>query len=214
MGALKHLNKYLLKYKWTMLLGLVITAGARIAAVYVPKFVGNSTDVIQEYINGEITSEALVREKLVENILIIVGFALLSALLTFLMRQTFIVASRRIEYDLKNEVYRQYQDLSLSFYKRNRTGDLMNRISEDVTRVRFYLGPALMNTVSSVTMFFVVLVFMFSTAPVLTLYTIIPFPILSFAIYKLSKVINRRSTVVQEYLSKLSTITQESFSGI
>lgn len=214
MKALKHLNKYFVKYKWTMLLGLVITGTARVFSVFVPRFVGDSTDVIQKYVDGKITDTGAVKDQLIENILIIIGFALLSALFTFLMRQTFIVASRRIEYDLKNEVYRQYQRLSLGFYKRNRTGDLMNRISEDVSRVRLYLGPALMNTVSSVTMFVVVLIFMFDTAPVLTLYTIIPFPILSFAIYKLSQAINRRSTVVQEYLSKLSTFTQESFSGI
>lgn len=214
MKALKHLNKYFVKYKWTMLLGLVITGTARVFSVFVPRFVGDSTDVIQKYVDGKITDTGAVKDQLIENILIIIGFALLSALFTFLMRQTFIVASRRIEYDLKNEVYRQYQRLSLGFYKRNRTGDLMNRISEDVSRVRLYLGPALMNTVSSVTMFVVVLIFMFDTAPVLTLYTVIPFPILSFAIYKLSQAINRRSTVVQEYLSKLSTFTQESFSGI
>jgi ATP-binding cassette subfamily B protein len=214
MKALKHLNKYFLKYKWTMLLGLVITGAARIFAVFVPRFVGDSTEVIQKYVEGDISNPDVVRDELIQNILIIVGFALLAALFTFLMRQTFIVASRRIEYDLKNEIYRQYQNLSLSFYKRNRTGDLMNRISEDVSKVRLYLGPALMNTVSSITMFVVVLIFMFNTAPVLTLYTIIPFPLLSFAIYKLSQAIHRRSTVVQEYLSKLSTYTQESFSGI
>jgi len=197
-----------------MLLGLVITGAARIFAVFVPRFVGDSTEVIQKYVEGDISNPDVVRDELIQNILIIVGFALLAALFTFLMRQTFIVASRRIEYDLKNEIYRQYQNLSLSFYKRNRTGDLMNRISEDVSKVRLYLGPALMNTVSSITMFVVVLIFMFNTAPVLTLYTIIPFPLLSFAIYKLSQAIHRRSTVVQEYLSKLSTYTQESFSGI
>ena len=131
MKALKHLNKYFLKYKWTMLLGLVITGAARIFAVFVPRFVGDSTEVIQKYVEGDISNPDVVRDELIQNILIIVGFALLAALFTFLMRQTFIVASRRIEYDLKNEIYRQYQNLSLSFYKRNRTGDLMNRISEE-----------------------------------------------------------------------------------
>ncbi len=214
MKALQHLNKYLYKYRGRLLLGLVITVAARIFAVYVPQFIGDSTDVIEQYINGEITQIEVVKSELVTNILIIVGATLLSALLTFLMRQTFIVVSRHIEYDLKNEIYRQYQNLSLNFYKKNRTGDLMNRISEDVSRVRLYLGPALMNSVSTITMFIVVIAFMVSKAPMLTLYVVAPFPILSFAIYKLSRMINKRSTIVQQYLSKLSTFTQESFSGI
>ncbi|WP_304037720.1 ABC transporter ATP-binding protein [Mesonia mobilis] len=214
MKELQYLNKFFRKYKWQMLLGFIITVGARIFAVYVPKFIGDSTNVIERYINGEITEIALVKSELTTNILYILGAALLSGLFTFLMRQTFIVVSRHIEYDLKNEVYQQYQNLSLNFYKKNRTGDLMNRISEDVSRVRMYFGPALMNSVSSVTMFLVVIVYMINKAPLLTLYTIAPFPILSFAIYKLSRAINQRSTIVQEYLSKLSTFTQESFSGI
>ncbi|HAJ81535.1 MAG TPA: ABC transporter, partial [Zunongwangia profunda] len=119
-----------------------------------------------------------------------------------------------IEYDLKNVVYKHYQELSLNFYKKNRTGDLMNRISEDVSKVRMYLGPAIMYTVTTLTSTIVVLIFMIQAAPVLTLYTVIPLPILSFAIYKLSVAIQKRSTVVQQYLSKLNTFTQESFSGI
>ncbi|VVV01358.1 putative multidrug resistance ABC transporter ATP-binding/permease protein YheI [Mesonia oceanica] len=197
-----------------MFLGFIITVAARLFAVYVPQFIGDSTNVIERYVNGEITEVSQVKSELFINIIYILGAALLSGLFTFLMRQTFIVVSRHIEYDLKNEIYQQYQNLSLNFYKKNRTGDLMNRISEDVSRVRMYFGPALMNSVATVTMFFVVLAYMISKAPLLTLYTIAPFPILSFAIYKLSRAINERSTIVQEYLSKLSTFTQESFSGI
>lgn len=197
-----------------MLLGLVITALARIFAVYVPQFVGQATNLISEFHNNEITDKAAFHTHLFNIILIIFGAAVLSAFFTFLMRQTFIVVSRTIEYDLKNEIYEQYQRLSLNFYKKNRTGDLMNRISEDVSKVRLYLGPALMQSVSSITMFIVVIAYMVSTAPILTLYTVAPFPILSFAIYKLSRAIHKRSTVVQQYLSKLSTFTQESFSGI
>jgi ATP-binding cassette subfamily B protein len=130
------------------------------------------------------------------------------------MRQTIINVSRYIEYDLKNEIYQQYQKLSLNFYKKNRTGDLMNRISEDVGRVRMYAGPAIMYTINTATLFFIALIYMFNEAPKLTLYTILPLPILSVAIYKLSKEIHKRSTIVQVYLSKLSTFTQESFSGI
>lgn len=214
MKALQHLNKYFLFYKWPLLLGLIITVAARIFAVYVPQYIGSSTDIIKNYLENNTTSIAEVREALIINIAFILGATLLSALLTFLMRQTFIVVSRRIEFDLKNEIYQQYQNLSLDFYKKNRTGDLMSRISEDVSKVRAYLGPAIMNTVSTITMFIVVIAYMINKAPMLTLYTVAPFPILSYAIYKLSRSINQRSSMVQLYLSKLSTFTQEAFSGI
>ncbi len=130
------------------------------------------------------------------------------------MRQTIIVVSRYIEFDLKNEVFQQYERLSLSFYKQNRTGDLMNRISEDVSKVRMYVGPALMYSTTTVTLFVVVLSYMIYKAPLLTLYAVAPLPVLSVLIYKLSAAIHKRSTIVQEYLSKLTTFTQESFSGI
>ncbi|WP_121665635.1 ABC transporter ATP-binding protein [Mesonia aquimarina] len=214
MKELKHLNKYFLKYKGRLFIGLIITVAARIFALYVPQFIGDSTNVIEEYINEEVTSISVVKSELIKNILLILGAAFLSGFLTFLMRQTFIVVSRYIEFDLKNEVFEQYQNLSLNFYKKNRTGDLMNRISEDVSKVRMYAGPALMYSVQTVTLFVVVLAYMISKAPLLTLYTVAPLPFLSFAIYKLSRAINQRSTIVQQYLSKLSTFTQESFSGI
>ncbi|MBP92605.1 MAG: ABC transporter, partial [Flavobacteriaceae bacterium] len=132
----------------------------------------------------------------------------------FFMRQTIINVSRYIEYDLKNEIYQQYQRLSLNFYKKNRTGDLMNRISEDVNSVRMYAGPAIMYSINTITLFVIAIFFMYRQAPTLTLYTIIPLPILSVIIYKLSKTIHKRSTIVQQYLSKLSSFTQETFSGI
>ena len=130
------------------------------------------------------------------------------------MRQTIINVSRYIEYDLKNEIYQHYQVLSLNFYKSNRTGDLMNRISEDVGKVRMYVGPALMYTMNTITLFTVAIIYMVGTAPKLTLYTLLPLPILSVAIYKLSRLINKRSTIVQQSLSTLSTYSQETFSGI
>jgi ATP-binding cassette subfamily B protein len=136
------------------------------------------------------------------------------AVFMFFMRQTIIVMSRLIEFDLKNEVYRHYQVLSTSFYRRNNTGDLMSRISEDVSRVRMYLGPAIMYSITTLTLFVVVIWYMVNTAPLLTLYTLAPLPFLSFAIYKLSVAIHNRSTIVQQYLSKLNTFTQETFSGI
>lgn len=214
MKELKHVNKYFLKYKWHLIVGLFITIAARVFAILTPRFIGESTNAIEKYVNGEIVSQAAVRSELMNNILLILGATLLAAFFTFLMRQTFIVVSRHIEYDLKNEVFRKYEDLSLNFYKQNRTGDLMNRISEDVSKVRMYLGPAIMYSVQTGVLFIVVIPYMFSQAPELTLYTIAPLPILSFAIYKLSVAINQRSTIVQQYLSKLNTFTQESFSGI
>ena len=214
MRALRHLNKYFLNYKYRLIIGLVITIIARVFATMVPTLVGDSVDVVEQYINKEITDIAEVKSGLITNILLIIGALLISALFTFLMRQTFIVVSRFIEFDLKNEVFQHYEKLSLNFYKKNRTGDLMNRISEDVSRVRMYVGPAIMYSVNTITLFVVVIGYMISIAPELTLYTITPLPILSVSIYKLSVAIHKRSTVVQEFLSKLTTFTQESFSGI
>ncbi len=214
MKALAYLNKYLYTYKWQLLLGLVITIAARVFAIFTPQLIRNSTTVIEKYIKGDITDVGIVKQELMVNIGLIIGAAFASAIFTFLMRQTFIVVSRYIEYDLKNEVYQQYQNLSLNFYKKNRTGDLMNRISEDVSKVRMYVGPALMYGVQTVTLFVVVISYMISAAPMLTLYTLIPLPILSVAIYQLSVAINKRSTIVQQFLSELNTFTQESFSGI
>ncbi len=214
MRALRHLNKYFLKYKYRLIIGLVITIIARVFATIVPTLVGDSVDVVEQYINKDITDIAEVKSGLIINILLIAGALLISALFTFLMRQTFIVVSRFIEFDLKNEVFQHYEKLSLNFYKKNRTGDLMNRISEDVSRVRMYVGPAIMYSVNTITLFVVVIGYMISIAPELTLYTVTPLPILSISIYKLSVAIHKRSTIVQEFLSKLTTFTQESFSGI
>tara|TARA_R110002124_G_scaffold287089_1_gene470354 strand:- start:134180 stop:135937 length:1758 start_codon:yes stop_codon:yes gene_type:complete len=214
MKELQHLNRYFFKYRGRLLLGLFITIIARIFALLAPKFIGDSVDVVEKYINGDITDMAYVESELLKNILLILGTTLLAAFFTFLMRQTFIVVSRYIEYDLKNEIFRQYEKLSLSFYKQNRTGDLMNRISEDVSKVRMYVGPAIMYSTTTITLFIVVISYMFYKAPLLTLYAIAPLPILSIAVYRLSVMIHKRSTIVQQYLSKLTTFTQESFSGI
>lgn len=213
MKELRFLNKFFLKYKWRLLLGLIITAIATMFRIVVPAKIGDSMDAVQKQFNGEITREAL-KAELLENILLILGAALLSAFFTFLMRQTIIVVSRYIEFDLKNVVFQHYERLSLSFYKKNRTGDLMSRISEDVSKVRMYAGPALMYSTTTITLFIVAISYMVYTAPLLTLYAVAPLPILSISIYKLSIAIHKRSTVVQQYLSRLTTFTQESFSGI
>ncbi len=186
---------------------------ARILQLVMPSYVKESIEVIEDFTASEIT-ESVARGFLFEYILIIVGAALLSGVFTFLMRQTIINVSRYIEFDLKNEVFDHYQLLSLNFYKKNRTGDLMNRISEDVSQVRMYAGPALMYGINTATLFICIIPIMFMTAPKLAAYTLIPLPILSVLIYKISKVIHQRSTVVQEYLSTLSTFTQEVFSGV
>lgn len=214
MKELRYLNSYFLKYKGRLLLGVFITIVATIFKLVVPKKIGDSVTVVKMYMDGQIADVEIVKHQLLINILFLLGATLLSGFFTFMMRQTFVVVSRYVEYDLKNEVYEHYQKLPLSFYKRNRTGDLMNRISEDVSHVRMYMGPALMYSISTITLFLIVITYMFSQAPVLTLYAIAPLPVLSIAIYRLSVLIHQRSTIVQQYLSKLTSFTQESFSGI
>jgi ATP-binding cassette subfamily B protein len=214
MKELQHLNKYFIKYKWQLIIGVFMTIVSKIFLLFTPELIGSSIDVVNEYLQGKVTDLAIVKKELLINIIYIIGAAIITGVLTFFMRQTIINVSRYIEYDLKNEVYKHYQILPLKFYKNNRTGDLMNRISEDVGRVRMYVGPALMYSINTITLFVISIGFMYKQAPLLTLYTIIPLPILSFIIYKLSKEIHKRSTIVQQYLSHLSSSTQESFSGI
>ncbi len=213
MKELKHLNKYFKKYWLKLLLGVIITIVARIFSLVMPSYVKKSIEVIENYSSSKIV-ESTARELLLEYILIILATALLSGLFTFLMRQTIINVSRYIEYDLKNEVFDHYQFLNLNFYKKNRTGDLMSRISEDINQVRMYAGPAIMYGMNALTLFACLIPLMFIKAPTLAFYTIVPFPLLSFLIYKISKIIHKRSTKVQEFLAKLSTYTQESFSGV
>ena len=214
MKELKHLNKYLYKYRVRLLFGVLITIIARVFSLFAPRLIGNSLTAVERFIKSETTPIEVIKEELFWNIVIIISAAIVSGFFTFLMRQTIINVSRYIEFDLKNEIFEHYQKLSLSFYKNNRTGDLMNRISEDVGKVRMYFGPAIMYSINTVSLFVIVISYMASIAPVLTVYTLLPLPILSVTIYKLSKVINIRSTSVQEILSDLSTFTQESFSGI
>lgn len=213
MKALKHLNKYFLKYKYRLIIGVLITIISKIFALFTPRLVGASINVVSDYLDGNM-AKAVFKSELTANVIYIAGAAVIAGLFTFLMRQTIINVSRYIEYDLKNEIYKHYQVLSLSFYKANRTGDLMNRISEDVGKVRMYVGPALMYTINTITLFAVALIYMLDRSPTLTLYTLLPLPILSVAIYKLSRLINKRSTIVQQSLSALSTYSQETFSGI
>lgn len=213
MQALKHLNKYFYKYRKKLIIGLFITILARIFSLFMPVFVGNMIDVLDRFTKNEIGADQT-KSDLLLNILIVLGATLLSGVFTYLMRQYIINVSRYIEFDLKNEVYQHYQKLSLNFYKQNRTGDLMSRISEDVGQVRMYAGPAIMYSIQTGVLFLSVLPLMIYKNPELTLYTLIPLPILSFSIYKLSKNIHKKSMIVQQFLSNLSTFAQETFSGI
>jgi ATP-binding cassette, subfamily B, multidrug efflux pump len=213
MKELQYLNKYFIKYKYRFLLGIIITTIAQIFMLFTPKLISKSFKAIEDFNNQNISSE-IIKGQLIENILLIVGTSLVAGVLTFLMRQTLIVMSRHVEFDLKNEVFKHYEVLDQNFYKRNRTGDLMNRISEDISRIRMYVGPAVMYTINTLIRFTVVIIYMYNVSPRLTLYTILPLPILSYIIFKLSKEINKRSTIFQQYLSKVSSFTQEIFSGI
>ena len=214
MKELKYLNKFFLKYRNRIVIGVLITIIARIFALVAPNLIGDSITLIEKYFLLEEISRENLEKNLLHNILLIIGSALTAAVFTFLMRQTLINMSRFIEFDLKNVIYSKYQELDQTFYKVNRTGDLMNRISEDVSKVRMYVGPALMYTINTATLFVIIISYMISVSPSLTLYTIIPLPFLSYLIFKLSKHINIKSKSVQESLSKLTTFTQESFSGI
>ena len=214
MKALQYLNKYFRKYKWRILLGLSITVLSKILSLKIPQIIRDSLNVVDDYQKNIITDANEVKSALFINVLIIVGVALVAGFFTFLMRQTIIVTSRLIEFDLKNEIYQQYQRLSLNFYKKNRTGDLMNRISEDVSKVRMYVGPSIMYTMNMLVLFVVGFTQMITVDLTLTLYTLIPFPLLSISIFILSRTINKRSAIVQQYLSQLTTFNQETFSGI
>tara|TARA_S200000501_G_C20869062_1_gene763421 strand:+ start:4290 stop:6035 length:1746 start_codon:yes stop_codon:yes gene_type:complete len=215
MKELKYLNKYLYKYRSKLLFGIFITVIARIFSLIAPRLIGKSMNAVEDFLkNKENLDIENLQKTLLIYVSIIIATAFVSGFFTFLMRQAIINVSRFIEFDLKNEIFIQYQKLSQTFYKVNRTGDLMNRISEDVGKVRMYFGPAIMYSINIITLFIIVIAYMVSIAPKLTLYTLIPLPILSFLIYKLNKAIHYRSTIVQEMLSKLSSFTQEMFTGI
>ena len=220
---LSHLNKYLYKYKHLLFLGFVFLVVSNYFAVWPARVVRYALDYVSESFavyrafEGGILSETIFDE-LEVGVLILGALMILMALLRgfflFLVRQTIIVMSRKIEYDLKNEIYQQYQALPLSFYRRNNTGDLMNRISEDVSRVRMYLGPAIMYGVNLLILFPMVIYEMLKVNAELTLYALLPLPILSVSIYFVNNIINKRSEEIQKSLSNLSTFVQEAFSGI
>ncbi len=222
MKSLLHLNKYFLKYKWHLILGIIFVIAQNFGAIYPAQMVRKSLDVVIETMKKMDQSDPesmkqltqLVTEKVGYFLLLIVVVAILRGVLMFLMRQTIIVMSRRIEFELKNELYKHYQFLSLAFYRRNNTGDLMNRISEDVGRVRMYIGPAIMYTINLLILFILITITMLYVNVKLTLYVLAPLPFLSISIYFVSDLMNKKSELVQEQQSKLSTFVQEAFSGI
>ena len=213
MKSLRYLNKYLLKYKWWLLLGILFVTLSNAFYVVMPVIAQQSLDRII----------AMAKDESVDKNLWLLAFQIaglymlfsaIKGLFLFFTRQTIIKASRFIEYDLKNEIYDKYQELSFSFYKKNQTGDLINRISEDVSHVRMYLGPGIMYGVNLVIMFLIVVPIMWSYSAELTLYALAPLPLMSFLIYKVSATMNMQSSEVQSKQSDISTMVQESFSGI
>ncbi len=211
MKSLKSLNAYFLKYKWRLLIGALFVVLSSIFSIYQGVIVRNATNEIVKLISNHAPVNNCTFITLGVTLL---GLALLSGLFLFFQRQTLIVMSRHIEFDQKNELYAHFQTLDASFYKNNNTGDLMNRISEDVGKVRMYTGPAIMYLINTFATVVIVLVFMLSINWQLTLLVFAPLPLLSFVIYKVSDFINKRSTIVQEELSKLTSHSQETFSAV
>lgn len=223
MKDLGYLNKYLLKYKFHLIFGALFIIIANFFAIVPAVIVRYAFDILQRsygifsaFDGFELQTKTvgIIGSSIIILAILILVSALLRGVFLFFMRQTIIVMSRHIEYDLKNEIFEHYQTLPLSFYRRNNTGDLMARISEDVSKVRMYIGPAIMYGINLFTLFLMVIPYMITINPTLTLYSLLPLPILSLSIYFVSNIINKRSTEIQESLSGLSTYVQEAFSGI
>lgn len=215
MKTLATLNKYILKYKWHFVTGTIFVIISNIFGIFIAPLVRRSINLVEGQVRGadESTYAHIMQEVLFYGGLIL-GTSILKGLFMFFMRQTIIVASRRIEYDMKNDIFEQYQKLSASFYKQNYTGDLMNRISEDVSRVRMYFGPAIMYFINIISLFAIVISIMLSINVELTLYSLLPLPFLSIGIYYVNNLINKKSDLIQSQLSTITTFTQETFSGI
>ncbi|MGM9511741.1 ABC transporter ATP-binding protein [Larkinella sp. GY13] len=223
MKALSHLNKYLLKYKWYLIWGTAFTIISNLFGIIPAQLVRYSLDLVKETLdiyflyNGSRLQSNLYDVFAFSILfygLLILAMALLKGFFLFLVRQTLIVMSRHIEYDLKNEIYAHYQTLPLSFFRQHNTGDLMARISEDVSKVRMYVGPSIMYGLNLITLFILVISYMVSINVRLSLYVLLPLPVLSIAIYVVNTIIIKRSEEIQRSLSRLSTFVQEAFSGI
>lgn len=223
MKHLAYLNKFFYKYRWRLIPGVLFVIISNLFGVLPAKVIRHAFDLVNENIGLYRLYAGFDRQELVYQLftysllffgLIVLTLALLRGVFLFFMRQTIILMSRHIEYDLKNEIYAHYQDLSLAFFRRNNTGDLMNRVTEDVSRVRMYLGPAIMYTINTVVLFVLIIYAMISVNPMLALWSLLPLPILALTIYLVNSIINSRSERIQEQLSTLSSFVQETFSGI
>ncbi|NAW51280.1 ATP-binding cassette domain-containing protein [Elizabethkingia argentiflava] len=214
MKALKTLNPYFYKHRRLLAWGLLFIILSNFFAIYKVQFIGKSVNVIQQVLSDKHSSKEVLFKALLINASIIVGSSVLSGVFTFMMRQTIIVASRKIEYELKNKIYKHYQDLSFSLLKTTSIGDLMNRLSEDVVAIRMYLGPGVMYVINLSVLLTITTIYMLATDIRMTLWTLLPLPLLSYAIYKVSSIINKKSKVMQKSQSAISTFVQDSFSGI
>lgn len=214
MKALKTLNPYFLKHWKLLTWGLLFIIASNFFAIYQVQFVGHSVNIIQKVLTEHNISTTELFETLFKYAAIIVGCSLLSGFFRFMMRQTIIVASRKIEYELKNQIYQHYQTLSLTIFKNTTIGDLLNRLSEDVVAVRMYLGPGVMYIANLSVLLIITACYMLATDVRMTLWTLIPLPILSFVVYKVSSIINKKSKTKQKSQSAISTFVQDSFSGI
>lgn len=214
MNSLKTLNPYFWKHRVLLFWGLLFIIASNFFSIFWVQYLGKTVNLIQDLLENETIKKEFLFKTLLINGGIIVGSSLLSGVFRFMMRQTIIVASRRIEYELKNKIYRHYQELSLTTYKKTTIGDLLNRLSEDVVAIRMYLGPGVMYVVNLVILLVITSIYMLMTNVEMTLWTLIPLPILSFLIYKVSSIINRKSKIMQKSQSAISTFVQDSFSGI
>ena len=223
MKALGRLNKYIWRYKGLLLFGILCVLVSNLFGIYPPQVVRSAIDLVGDLVKINALHEgfeakasvvSLISGSLIIFSVLTISLALLRGVFLFLMRQTLIVMSRRVEFDLRNDMYAHYQDLSLSFYRKNRTGDLMARITEDVGRVRMYLGPGIMYTINTVSLMVIVVATMMTVNPQLTLFTILPLPLLSVLIYYVESKVLKRSDKIQEQMSRLTAFTQEIYSGI
>lgn len=223
MKALYSLNKYFWKYRWRLFLGILFVSISNLFAILPAQIIQEAFDTVLEAtkqykLAAGGTESSLIYNALTDQLLmfagLVLGFALLKGFFLFTTRMTIIVMSRLIEYDMKNAIFEQYQNLELAFYRKNNTGDLMNRISDDVSKVRMYFGPAIMYTINLVVLFTFVITAMLNVNVELTIYVLTPLPLLSVGIYYVSNIINRKSEIIQRQLSALSTFVQEAFSGI
>lgn len=223
MKELSYLNKYLYKYKYHLILGILFTIISNVFQIIPAQLVRYALNLVTDNVSlyrsfDQVANQGDLFDVFTGSVIIyavlILIMALLRGVFLFMVRQTLIVMSRLVEYDLKNEVYNHYQQLPLSFYRRNNTGDLLNRISEDVSKVRMYLGPCIMYGLNLITLFVILIPYMLSIDVTLTLYALIPLPILSVSIYYVNNIINKRSEEIQVAQSGLSTFAQEAFSGI